>query len=232
MFLMDYDPINWNQSPRSTLGEVPCAHVDPSLPPPWKEVIDGAGRFYYWNTETNATQFDKPAYQVPFPSLYPQPVPIGNIYVPPSSTLVNPSLSPPPHYSPHLVPPFQSPSVPASIPNPTAVQIINTFVVFQQGVNECFNDFREGMCQTQERLHESRRLIQELRVMVPTAATIPNSGPQYLPEDPTLTFTSSVPSNPPPYTSDSPSIIHPTYSHPTQPIYLHRKQLRVLRRRV
>ncbi|KAI3921510.1 hypothetical protein MKW98_013444, partial [Papaver atlanticum] len=35
---------------------------DPSLPKPWKGLIDGStGNWYYWNPETNITQYDKPA---------------------------------------------------------------------------------------------------------------------------------------------------------------------------
>ena len=34
---------------------------DPTLPQPWKGLIDGSsGSIYYWNTETNVTQYEKP----------------------------------------------------------------------------------------------------------------------------------------------------------------------------
>ncbi|KAL5996561.1 hypothetical protein ACLOJK_026641 [Asimina triloba] len=38
------------------------APEDPSLPKPWKGLIDGStNRIYYWNPETNVTQYEKPA---------------------------------------------------------------------------------------------------------------------------------------------------------------------------
>lgn len=44
---------------------------DPSLPKPWKGLIDGSsGAFYYWNPETNVTQYEKPA-------ALPPPLPAG-----------------------------------------------------------------------------------------------------------------------------------------------------------
>lgn len=39
---------------------------DPSLPKPWKGLIDGStGNLYYWNPETNVTQYEKPAALTP-----------------------------------------------------------------------------------------------------------------------------------------------------------------------
>ncbi|CAH9122673.1 unnamed protein product [Cuscuta epithymum] len=36
---------------------------DPSLPKPWRGLVDGkTGYLYYWNPETNVTQYDKPGY--------------------------------------------------------------------------------------------------------------------------------------------------------------------------
>jgi hypothetical protein len=36
--------------------------ADPTLPPPWKTLQDNkSGRIYYWNSETNSTQWSKPA---------------------------------------------------------------------------------------------------------------------------------------------------------------------------
>ncbi|KAL6138253.1 hypothetical protein ACLB2K_063536 [Fragaria x ananassa] len=165
------------------------------------------------------------------------------IFVPPSPTLVNPPLSPPPHFSSHPIPPFQSP---AFIPNHAAVQsCINAFAVFQQGMNEASNDFRENMQKIQESFQQSRRLIRELRTTVPTASAASFNGPQYAPEDPTLPSpwrglidgsTGSVyywntATNQTQYEKPCP-LTHPPLAHPTQPIYLQRKQLRVLRRRV
>ncbi|KAL5541451.1 hypothetical protein UlMin_009161 [Ulmus minor] len=56
---------------------------DPTLPKPWKGLIDGStGLLYYWNPETNITQYEKPA------SL-PPPLPLGP---PPSAS--TPKLAP------------------------------------------------------------------------------------------------------------------------------------------
>ncbi|KAH1208973.1 DEAD-box ATP-dependent RNA helicase 40 [Glycine soja] len=50
---------------------------DPTLPQPWKGLIDGStGLLYYWNPETNVTQYEKPTPPVPSgpaPSLAPIP---------------------------------------------------------------------------------------------------------------------------------------------------------------
>ncbi|KAG0479672.1 hypothetical protein HPP92_010530 [Vanilla planifolia] len=47
------------------------APEDPSLPKPWKGLIDGSTSvLYYWNPETNVTQYEKPAGSAP-------PVPPG-----------------------------------------------------------------------------------------------------------------------------------------------------------
>lgn len=55
---------------------------DPSLPKPWKGLIDGStGMLYYWNPETNVTQYEKPA-------ALPPPLPPG----PPPA--VTPKLAP------------------------------------------------------------------------------------------------------------------------------------------
>lgn len=35
---------------------------DPSLPKPWRGLVDGkTGYLYFWNPETNVTQYEKPA---------------------------------------------------------------------------------------------------------------------------------------------------------------------------
>ncbi|XP_030515113.1 DEAD-box ATP-dependent RNA helicase 46 isoform X2 [Rhodamnia argentea] len=50
---------------------------DPTLPKPWKGLIDGStGNLYYWNPETNVTQYEKP-------TALPPPLPEGP---PPSAT--------------------------------------------------------------------------------------------------------------------------------------------------
>ncbi|KAL3812233.1 hypothetical protein ACJIZ3_013501 [Penstemon smallii] len=56
---------------------------DPTLPQPWKGLIDGStGLMYYWNPETNVTQYEKP-------SALPPPLPPGP---PPAST--TPKMNP------------------------------------------------------------------------------------------------------------------------------------------
>lgn len=56
---------------------------DPTLPQPWKGLIDGStGLLYYWNPETNVTQYEKPAG-------LPPPLPPGP---PPAAS--TPSLAP------------------------------------------------------------------------------------------------------------------------------------------
>ncbi|RDX76804.1 DEAD-box ATP-dependent RNA helicase 40, partial [Mucuna pruriens] len=56
---------------------------DPTLPQPWKGLIDGStGLLYYWNPETNVTQYEKPAPITP-------PVPSG-----PAPVASAPSLTP------------------------------------------------------------------------------------------------------------------------------------------
>ena len=43
---------------------------DPTLPKPWKGLIDGStGLLYYWNPETNVTQYEKPAASPPLPAV-------------------------------------------------------------------------------------------------------------------------------------------------------------------
>lgn len=60
----------------STLGPR-YAPDDPTLPEPWKGLIDGStGLLYYWNPETNVTQYEKPT-SVP-PPLPPGPPPKMN----------------------------------------------------------------------------------------------------------------------------------------------------------
>ena len=46
----------------SATGGPRYAPVDPTLPPSWRALIDGTtGYVYYWNTETNTTQYEKPS---------------------------------------------------------------------------------------------------------------------------------------------------------------------------
>lgn len=60
----------------STLGPR-YAPDDPTLPEPWKGLIDGStGLLYYWNPETNVTQYEKPT-SLP-PPLPPGPPPAAS----------------------------------------------------------------------------------------------------------------------------------------------------------
>lgn len=65
---------------------------DPTLPKPWKGLIDGStGLLYYWNPETNITQYEKP-------TALPTPLPAG-----PPPAVSTPKLAPIPVA--HSVPP-------------------------------------------------------------------------------------------------------------------------------
>ncbi|KAI4344727.1 hypothetical protein L6164_011921 [Bauhinia variegata] len=65
---------------------------DPTLPKPWKGLIDGStGVLYYWNPETNITQYEKPA-------TLPPPLPVG-----PAPAASMPKLAPIP--AGHSTPP-------------------------------------------------------------------------------------------------------------------------------
>lgn len=67
----------------STSSAPRYAPEDPTLPNPWKGLIDGTnGMLYYWNPETNVTQYEKPPSTIP-------PVPLG----PPPTPLIPPNLS-------------------------------------------------------------------------------------------------------------------------------------------
>ncbi|CAA2946273.1 DEAD-box ATP-dependent RNA helicase 40 [Olea europaea subsp. europaea] len=58
---------------------------DPTLPQPWKGLIDGStGLLYYWNPETNVTQYEKPA-------VLPPPLPSGPL---PTPTVSTPNMNP------------------------------------------------------------------------------------------------------------------------------------------
>lgn len=60
----------------SSSGGPRYAPDDPSLPKPWKGLIDGStGVLYYWNPETNITQYEKPTALPPPLPAGPPPVP-------------------------------------------------------------------------------------------------------------------------------------------------------------
>jgi hypothetical protein len=62
------------------------APPDPTLPHPWKALVDGnTGYIYYWNPDTNVTQYDKP---LPPPSAAGPPPPIMHVAGPPPSSSV------------------------------------------------------------------------------------------------------------------------------------------------
>ncbi|KAM7268944.1 hypothetical protein ACFE04_011110 [Oxalis oulophora] len=51
------------------------APEDPTLPKPWKGLVDGkTGYLYFWNPDTNVTQYERPASQAPSPPM-PAPTP-------------------------------------------------------------------------------------------------------------------------------------------------------------
>ncbi|URE38429.1 Type III restriction enzyme, res subunit [Musa troglodytarum] len=54
------------------------APEDPTLPKPWRALVDGStGYLYYWNPETNVTQYERPADELPPPPpLLPPPPPL------------------------------------------------------------------------------------------------------------------------------------------------------------
>ncbi|KAM1707653.1 hypothetical protein ACFX13_000792 [Malus domestica] len=52
------DPINWYQSQRSTV-DLWFASVYPTLLAPWRSVMDeSSGLVFYWNPETNVSQYE------------------------------------------------------------------------------------------------------------------------------------------------------------------------------
>ncbi|KAL6907907.1 hypothetical protein ACP4OV_002077 [Aristida adscensionis] len=57
---------------------------DPTLPAPWKGLIDGS-TLYYWNPETNVTQYEKPAVAAAVPPLPAGPPPTTPTRVPESA---------------------------------------------------------------------------------------------------------------------------------------------------
>lgn len=74
---------------------------DPTLPEPWRVLVDGnTGYIYYWNPDTNVTQYERPVPPQPQPPPLPPPLPPGP---PPAnlapSTPSNPALHS--HAHPH-----------------------------------------------------------------------------------------------------------------------------------
>lgn len=54
------------------------APPDPTLPKPWKGLIDGTtGYLYFWNPETKVTQYDRPMGPPPPPAPAPAPAPVA-----------------------------------------------------------------------------------------------------------------------------------------------------------
>ncbi|XP_050377088.1 uncharacterized protein LOC126794418 [Argentina anserina] len=153
---MDLDPINWYSEPvpvRNFFVPPTSAHYYPpptqfvtpddhTLPPPWKGVIDGAtGRLYYWNPDTNHSQYDMPVYSIPCPSPYPShsaaaypPSVIASSdhvfrshYPNLAPITYDPTYSAFPSFQPQNdgsppIPTFQSPSTPIFVPQSTNAQ--------------------------------------------------------------------------------------------------------------
>ncbi|CAM6100426.1 unnamed protein product [Calypogeia fissa] len=69
------------------------APPDATLPAPWRALVDGStGYIYYWNPETNVTQYEKP--QPPPPAAATPPLPAGP---PPTAVATGPKLAPIPN---------------------------------------------------------------------------------------------------------------------------------------
>ncbi|XP_042403119.1 DEAD-box ATP-dependent RNA helicase 14-like isoform X1 [Zingiber officinale] len=70
----------------STSSRPRYAPDDPTLPKPWRALVDGStGYLYYWNPETNVTQYERPSDELPPPPpLLPPPPPL----LPPKSASV------------------------------------------------------------------------------------------------------------------------------------------------
>ncbi|CAN6721624.1 unnamed protein product [Malus baccata var. baccata] len=118
------DPINWYQSQRSTT-ELWFAPVDPTLPAPWTNVMDdSSGLTFYWNPETNVSQYEHPNSAPPPPPHPPDHYQIPYDYKPtfhssdctyrppdyPASYMLELSL-PPSYTSPIFLPHPAPPSV-------------------------------------------------------------------------------------------------------------------------
>lgn len=74
---------------------------DPTLPEPWRVLVDGnTGYIYYWNPETNVTQYERPVPPQPQPPPLPPPLPPG----PPPANLA-PSTPSNPSVHSHAHPP-------------------------------------------------------------------------------------------------------------------------------
>jgi len=105
------------------------APPDPTLPHPWRALVDGnTGYIYYWNPETNITQYDKP---LPLVASGP-PLPAGP---PPALVISGPKLAAVPNGADQLnggnghmaglngyVIPNQQPKL-AAIPVPRGAQV-------------------------------------------------------------------------------------------------------------
>ncbi|KAM1234568.1 hypothetical protein ACFX2J_004128 [Malus domestica] len=76
------DSINWYQSQRSTV-DLWFASIDPTLPAPWRSVMDeSSGLVFYWNPETNVSQYEHPN-PAPPPPLFPSDHYQFPLYTPP-----------------------------------------------------------------------------------------------------------------------------------------------------
>lgn len=82
----------------STLG-TRYAPDDPTLPEPWKGLIDGStGLLYYWNPETNVTQYEKPtSLPPPLPPGPPPPATTSKLNPLPAARATQPDCIQRPH---------------------------------------------------------------------------------------------------------------------------------------
>lgn len=77
--------LNMTPSATGSLGSGPrYAPEDPTLPKPWKGLVDGStGYLYYWNPATNVTQYERPSAeeQLPPPPPLPKFSPLSSVQV-------------------------------------------------------------------------------------------------------------------------------------------------------
>ncbi|XP_076910636.1 uncharacterized protein LOC143568352 [Bidens hawaiensis] len=97
----------------SDSSAVRYAPPDPTLPEPWKGLIDGSsGAMYYWNPETNVTQYHKPAAVAPPVPSVPPPVPSATTSVSAPGTMTEQPNGIPAQQ----MPPLQGNNVPQQYP--------------------------------------------------------------------------------------------------------------------
>ncbi|XP_050227146.1 DEAD-box ATP-dependent RNA helicase 46 [Mercurialis annua] len=134
------DPSSASAGPR-------YAPEDPTLPKPWMGLIDGStGFLYYWNPETNVTQYEKPA-------SVPPPLPLG-----PPPAVSTPKLA-------------QIPTVHSSQLNGLAPQTMPKSTLQQQGQQTSQLPLQAQA--TQQQGHENSQLSQQHGQLMPLKQGLP-----------------------------------------------------------